>query len=176
MSTKTRREKRKVTAQQAIETDWLWACPHGMPLGEIGELLGFTGEPRTELSAHAWVTDRQMRDDLYRALRPHISLDWLSPHVGWDALDDDLRDARADGRLMVLRELPGEVPHAVQMLIDIIGVRRREPGFHWFESRSGAHFALVLEGWPEAMIRVRSRQASHYAVRPAEGELSASQP
>lgn len=171
MSAKTRREKRNALAQLAIETDWLWSCVPGMPLREIGQMLGFTGEPRTELYAHAWANERQMRDDLYRALRPYISLNQLSPQVGWDALDDDLRDACAEGRLIVLRDLPADMPHAVQMLIDIIGVRRRERGFHSFESRPGARFALVLEGWHDVTIRVRSRQTSHYAVRPVDGVL-----
>jgi hypothetical protein len=176
MSSKTRREKRKATAQLAIETDWLWSCPAGMLLGEIGKLLGFTREPRTELSVRSWADERQMRDDLYRALSPHISLNGLAPHVVWDALDDDLRAACADGRLLVLRDLPVEPPHAVQMLIDIVGVRRGERDFHSFASRPGARFALVCEGWLEATIRVRARRVAHYGVRPVASVPAASQP
>jgi hypothetical protein len=176
MSSKTRREKRKATAHLAIETDWLWSCPPGMPLGEIGKRLGCTNEPRTELSARLWADERIMHSDLYRALWSYQPLDWLVPHVVWDAVDDDLRGACAHGRLIVIRDLPVEVPHAVQMLIDIIGVRRSERGFHSFESRPGARFALVLEGWPEATIRVRSRRVSQYDVRPVDGVPSTSQP
>lgn len=65
----------------------------------------------------------------------------------------------------MLRHLPAELPYAVQMLIDIIGFRRRERGFHAFESRPGARFALVLEGWVEPTIRVRFRQAIRYALQ-----------
>jgi hypothetical protein len=167
MSIKTRREKRNATAELAIETDWLWSCPPSMPLDQIVDLLGFTSEPRTELSTYSWADERRMRDDLYRAIRPHVLRDQLGPRVGWDALDDDLRDACPSGRLIVLRDLPDKVPSAVQKLIDIIGVRRRERGFHTFESRPGARFALVLEGWAEGAIRVRSRRTSCYTVRPA---------
>ena len=176
MSTKTRREKRKTTADLPVETDWLWSCPRGMPLDEIGTRLGFTSEPRTDLSARKWADERQMRDDLYRALWPDISLDQLAPHVVWDALDDHLRDACAAGRLIVLRDLSAEVPHAVQMLIDIVGFRRRERGFHSFESRPSARFALVLEGRAEATIRVRSQRTTRYTVRTLGGALSTSQP
>ncbi len=34
-----------------------------MPLGEIARRLGFTSEPRTELSARPWTDERRMRDD-----------------------------------------------------------------------------------------------------------------
>jgi hypothetical protein len=176
MSTKTRRDKRKATAELPVETDWLWSCPPVMPLSEIGQRLGFTGEPRTELSARTWADERRMRDDLYRALAPNIPLYGLAPHVVWDALDDDLRDACINGCLIVIRDLPAEVPHAVQMLIDIVGFRRRERGFHAFESRPGARFALVLEGWAEATIRVRSQRITRYTVRVLSGARSASLP
>jgi hypothetical protein len=179
MSTKTRREKRKATAAQPVETDWLWSCPPGMPLDEIARRLDFESEPRTELSARAWTDERRMRDDLYRALWPNSSLDRLAPHVVWDALDDDLRVACAHGRLIVLRDLPAEVPHAVQMLIDIIGVRRRERDFHSFESRPSARFALVLEGWNATTIRVRASAVTLYFVQALGGRAgaeSASQP
>jgi hypothetical protein len=176
MSIKTRREKRKAMAELPVEADWLWSCPLGMSLGEIGHRLGFTSEPRTELSARTWADERQMVEDLYGALMPDLSLGRPVGHVVWDAVDDDLRGACAAGRLIVLRDLPAEVPHAVQMLIDIIGVRRRERGFHSFESRPGARFALVLEGWAEATIRVRSRRTTRYTVRAVGGRSSASQP
>ncbi len=65
------------------------------------------------------------RDDLYWSLWPNSALDRLAPHVVWDAFDDDLRTACAHGRLIVLSDLPAEVPSTAQMLIDIIGVRRR---------------------------------------------------
>lgn len=170
MSGTTWRGKRKATAELPVETDWLWSCPPDMPLSEIGRRLGFTNEPRTELSARLWAGERRMRDDLYWALAPHMPLDRLAPHVGWDALDDDLSDARAHGRLIALRDFPAEPPHAAQMLIDIIGLRRRERGFHLFESRPGARFALVLAGWSGATIRVRSRRVTRYTVRVIAGE------
>jgi hypothetical protein len=169
MSTKTRREKRKAAAAQAVETDWLWSCPPGMPLDEIARRLGFESEPRTELSTRTWADERRMRDDLYRALWPNSSLDRLAPHVVWDALDDDLSAACANGRLIVLRDLAADIPHAVQMLIDIIGVRRRERGFHAFESRPGARFSLVLEAWTATTIRVRSSSVTLYIVQAVGG-------
>lgn len=173
MSTKTRREKRKATAAQPVETDWLWSCPTGMPLDEIARRLGFESEPRTELSARAWAEELRMRDDLYRALWPNNSLDRLASHVVWDALDDDLRTACAHGRLIVLRDLPTEVPHAVQMLTDIIGVRRRERDFHAFESRPGARFALVLEGWNGTTMRVRASRVTNYFMQALGGRAGA---
>jgi hypothetical protein len=173
MSTKTRREKRKATAAQPVETDWLWSCPPGMPLGEIGTRLGFTSEPRTELSAHSWADERQMVTDLYQARMPNRFRGGLVGHVVWDAVDDDLRGACAHGCLIVLRDLPAEVPHAVQMLIDIIGFRRRERDFPAFESRPGARFALVLEGWSATTIRVRASNVTHYLVQALGGHPGA---
>jgi hypothetical protein len=151
MSTKTRREKRKAAAVQPVETDWLWSCPPGMPLGEIARWLGFESEPHTELSAHSWADERRMRDDLYRALVPNIALDRLAPHVVWGALAEYVLTACLDGRLIVLRDLPDEVPHAVQMLIDIVG--GRDPGVHSVESRPGVRFALVLDSWTAGQRR-----------------------
>lgn len=136
-----------------------------MPLDKIGARLGFTTEARTELSAHSRTDERQMVKDLYRALMPDLFLGLPVGHVVWDAVDDDLRGACARGRLTVLRDLPAEVPLAVHMLLDIVGVRRREPGFHFFESRPGARFALVLEGWTATAIRVRSSSVTLYIVQ-----------
>lgn len=173
MSTKTQREKHKAAAAEPVETDWLWSCRPGMPLDEIAQRLGFESEPQTELSARTWADEHRMRDDLYRALWPNSSLDKLAPHVVWDALDDDLCTVCSHGCLMVLRDLPADIPHAVQMLIDIIGKRRRERGFHSFESRPGARFALVLEGWTATTIRVRSSHVTLYTVQPLSGHASA---
>jgi hypothetical protein len=146
-----------------------------MPLGEIARRLGFANEPRTELSARAWTDERRLKDDLYRAFVPDIPLDQLVPYMVWDAFDEHLRDACADGRLIVLRDLPTEVPYAVQMLIDIVGFRRRERGFHSFASQPGARFALVLEGWTEATITT-SRYTTRYTVQALGGASSPSQP
>ena len=79
----------------------------------------------------------------------------LETKVNWDAFDDDLRSACQRGRLLLLRDILPEIPHPVQVLVDIIGSRRKEL-FHVFESRPGARFALVLDGWPNLMIGVRS--------------------
>jgi hypothetical protein len=169
MSTKTRREKRKATAEMPVETDWLWSCPPGTSLDKIAHGLGFTHEPRTDLSVRAWIDERHLKDALYRAFVPDIPRDHLVPYMVWDAFDEHLRNACANGRLIVLRDLPAEVPHAVRMLIDIVGFWRRERGFHAFESRPGARFALVLEGWTEATIRVRSWRTMRYTVRALGG-------
>jgi hypothetical protein len=174
MSTKTRREKRNAAAALPVQTDWLWSCPPDMPLGEIARRLGFTREPRTELSVQAWTDERRLRDDLYQAFVPDIPLSQLVPYVVWDAFDEHLLDACADGRLIVLRDLPPEVPRAVQMLLDIVGFRRRERDFHFFESQPGARFALVLAGWPEATIRIRSRYTTRYTVQALGGAASPS--
>src|SRR6266851_6486265 len=115
MSRKTRREKRKAAAALPVQTDWLWSCPPDMPLGEIARRLGLTSEPRTQLSVSMWTDERRVRDDLYQAFAPDVPLDQLAPHMGWDAFNEYLRDACADGRLIVLRDLPPEVPFAVQM-------------------------------------------------------------
>lgn len=181
MSKKTRQEKRKAAAGLPIQTDWLWSCPPGMPLGEIAGRLGFTSEPRTELSVRAWTDERRLRDELYRAFAPSIPLDQLVPHIVWDAFDEHLGDACVNGRLIVLHdlptEMPAEIPDAVQMLIHIVGFRRRERGFHFFESRPGARFALVLDGWREATIRVRTLYTERYTVQALNGSSSSpSQP
>ncbi len=176
MSNKTRREKRKAAAGLPIQTDWLWSCPPGMPLAEIARRLDFTNEPWTHHSVRAWADERRLKDDLYRAFVPSITLDQLVPRMVWDAFDEHLRDACADGRLIVLRDLPAEVPYAAQMLIHIVGFRRRERGFHSFESRPGARFALVLDGWTEATIRVRTRYTERYTVQAFGGAFSPSEP
>lgn len=169
MSGKTRRERREAEAQLPTDTDWLWSCPVGMPLRDIARKLRFAGEPQTELSARAWADDLKFRDDLYRALLVP-SWPWPAPaHVVWDALDDDLVDACDDGRLIVLRDLNPDLPKVVQMLIDIIGTRRRERGFHMFESRDGARFALVLEGWDAPTVSVRSGHKTTYTVERVKG-------
>ena len=88
MSTKTRREKRKATAEMPVETDWLWSCPLGMPLGEIARRLGFTNEPRTQLSARLWDDERRLKDDLYRAFVPELLLSQLVPYVkAWSRME-----------------------------------------------------------------------------------------
>jgi hypothetical protein len=176
MSTKTRQEQRRKRVEIPIETDWLWSCSRGMPLSDIGRSLRFTDEPHTELSARSWADERTFRDDLYCALFPTSTRIYTpGARVIWDALDDDLRDACTNGRLIVIRDLPTAVPHAVQMLILIIGVRRRERGFHTFESRTGARFALILEDWAQPTIRVRSRRASIYVVTPVHSTSAAPQ-
>jgi hypothetical protein len=171
MSRKTRREKRNAAAALPVQTDWLWSCPPGIPLGEIARRLGFTHEPRTEFSVRAWTDERRVRDDLYRAFVPDIPLSQLAPRVVWDALAED---ACLDGGLIVLRDLPTEVPDAVQMLIDMFGGggRRVQPG----ESLPGPRFALVLEGWTEATMRVRTRYTTRYTVQALGGTSSSSQP
>ena len=187
MSNKTWQEKRKTGAELPIQTDWLWSCPPGMTLDAIARQLGFTNEPRTELSVRAWTDERHLRDDLYRAFAPSISLDQLVPRMVWDAFDDDLRDACDNGYLIVLRDLPtaldAEMPDGAQKLLQIVGSRRRDRGFHFFESRPSAHFALVLDGWPEATIQVRARwnprytETERYTVQALNGASSSpSQP
>ncbi len=167
MSIRTRRDKRKKRAETPIETDWLWSCPPDIPLNQIARILNFTDEPKTELSARFWADDRRFREDIYRALFPPQLPKRPGSHVVWDALDENLQDACVAGRLIVIRDLPVDLPHAVQMLIGIIGSRRRERGFHFFESRPGARFALVLEGWALSTIRVRFPRGSHvYMVTP----------
>ena len=163
MSSKTRQEKRKAAAALPVQTDWLWSCLPGTPIGEIARRLGFTNEPRTELSVRAWTDERRLKEDLYRAFVPNSPLDQLVPHMAWDALDEYLVNACANGRLIVLHDLPTEAPYPVQMLVDIIGFRRRERGWHFFESEPGARFALVLEGWTETTIRVRSQYTTRYS-------------
>jgi len=166
MSVRTRREKRKKRAELPLEADWLWSCPQGMPLTQIVRTLNFTDEPRTELSARSWADERLFRNDLYRALLPNRGSEALGPHVVWDALDENLLDACAGGRLLVIRDVPAELPAAVQMLVALIGLRRGERGFHWYESRLGARFALVLEGWAAPLVPVRLREAHLYTVTP----------
>jgi len=165
MSSKTRREKRKAAEALLVQTDWLWSCLPRMPLAEIALRLGFTNEPRTELSVRTWTDERRLKEDLCRAFMPNSPLDQRVTYMAWDALDEYLIDACANGRLIVLRDLPTEAPYPVQMLVDIIGVRRRERGWHFFESRPGARFALVLDGWTETAIRVRSQYTTHYTVQ-----------
>ena len=165
MSSKTRRKKRKAATALPVQTDWLWSCPPGMPLDEIARRLGFTNEPLTELSVRAWTDERRLKDNLYRAFAPDIPLKQLVPYMVWDAFDEHLINACADGRLIVLRDLPTEAPFAVQMLLDIVGSRRRERSWRFFESEPGARFAFVLEGWMEATIRVRSRYTTRDIVQ-----------
>lgn len=176
-----------MAAELPIQTDWLWSCPPGMLLDEIARQLGFTNEPRTELSVRAWTDERHLKDELYRAFAPSIPLDQLVPHMVWDAFDDHLCDACDNGHLIVLRdlstempaEMPAEMPDAVQMLISIVGSRRRERRFHLFESRPGAQFALVLDGWPETTIeatfQVRTRrytETERYTLQALNGASS----
>lgn len=137
-----------------------------MPLAEISQRLGFTREPQNDLSTGLWADDVRMRDDVYRAVVPWRPVKVLNRRVVWDAFDDDLRESCHDGRLIVLRDLPATMPHAIQMLVHVIGFRRGERGFHQFASRPGAHFALVLEGWTEPTITVRFRHTERYVVNP----------
>lgn len=165
MSTKTRRAKRKTTAEQPIETDWLWSCPMGLSQGEIARRLGITGEPSGEFSIRAWDDDLRARDDLYRAIVPGFRPEYYSPHLNWDAADEHLTAACERGRLIVLRDLRTPLPSAVQMLIHVIGFRQCERGF-LAESHPASRFALVLAGWTEPNIRVRFRHTEQYAVHP----------
>jgi hypothetical protein len=165
MSSNTRQKKRQAARALPVQTDWLWSCQLGMPLGEIARRLDFTSEPRTELSVSAWTGERRLKDDLYRAFAPDIPLKQLVPYMVWDAFDEHLINACAAGRLIVLRDLPTEAPNAVQMLLDIVGFRRRERGWRFFESQPGARFALLLDGWTEETIRVRSRYTTRYIVK-----------
>ncbi len=176
MSSKTRHEKRKAAAPLPVQTDWLWSCLPGTPIGEIARRLGFTNEPRTELSVRAWTDERRLKEDLDRAFVPNSPLDQRITYMAWDALDEYLIDACANGRLILLRDLPTEVPYPVQMLVDIVGVRRRERGWHFFESRPGARFALVLDGWTETAICVRLQYTTRYSVQALGGVGGPTQP
>lgn len=167
MSGNTRRERRKAEAQIPVDTDWLWACPSGMPLREIARKLNFTTEPQTELSARAWADALKFRDDIYRAFNVESCPCAKSVRVAWDGLDDHLCDACSDGRLIVIRDLPSELPEVIQMLISIIGWRHRQRSFHFFHSRDGARFALVLEGWNNPTIHVRHHKAIYTVSRVA---------
>lgn len=167
MSAKTRRERRKAEAQIPVDTDWLWACPSGMPLREIACKLNFTVEPQTELSSREWADDLIFRDDIYRALNVESCPCAKSVRVAWDGLDDHLCNACSDGHLIVIRDLPPELPKVIQMLISIIGWRHREHGFHFFHSRDGARFALVLERWDSPTIHVRHHKAIYTVSRVA---------
>jgi hypothetical protein len=59
------------------------------------------------------------------------------------------------------------------MLIDIIGVLRRKRDFHAFESRPGARFTLVLEGWSTTSMRVRASAVTTYIVQALGGRAGA---
>ncbi|HKT38547.1 MAG TPA: hypothetical protein VJR48_09250 [Ktedonobacterales bacterium] len=80
MSRKTWQEKHLAEALP-IQTDWLRSCPPGMPLNDIARQLGFTNEPRMELSVRAWTDERHLKDDLYQAFAPSATLDQLVPHM-----------------------------------------------------------------------------------------------
>jgi hypothetical protein len=176
MSTTTRREKRKAKAHAPVDTDWLWSCPLGMRLHEIATQLGFTHEPQAELSTQRWVDEVQMHNELYQALLPQLPPMRAGARVVWDAVDDDLLESWTHGCLLVLRDLASEPPHAVQMLIGIIGSRRRELGPHAYATHPGVHFAVVLEGWANDTIRVRSQRSAQYRVRPLPSALPGSEP
>lgn len=170
MSTKTRREQRKQRADIPIETDWLWSCSPGTPLSQIAHILQFTHEPQNELDAQFWADERLFSHDLYQALFPHSLLKDSHAPLHWDAFDDHLREACRGGRLLVIRHLPAEISPAMEMLLDIIASRRGEHGFHHFESRPGARFAVLLDGWTEPTIRVRTHRGSKiYQVTPLGG-------
>jgi hypothetical protein len=133
-------------------------------MSELGHRLGFTREPRTELSVRAWDDERRVKDDFYRAA-PAIPTHLLVPYMVRDAFDEHLTTACSPWRLIVVRDLPTELPHPVQMLIHIVDFRSRERGFHSFASFPGPRFALVLEGWAEPTARVRLRETKHFTVR-----------
>lgn len=171
MSSRTRREKRKQDAEIPIETDWLWSCSPGTSLRQIARSLQCTYEPQSELEAQSWADDHLFSHDLYQVLFPRSLLKDSDTSVNWDAFDDHLRDACRAGRLLVIRHLPDEMPPAMQMLLDIIASRRQERGFHNFESRPGARFALVLDGWTEPTIRIRTHRGWHvYRVTPLSNQ------
>src|SRR5215475_272647 len=94
-----------------VPTDWLWSCPLGMPVGEIAHQLGFSAEPRTELSVRDWSDEPRLKVALYQAFALGTALDRRVPYMVWDAFDDYLTDTCADGRLIVLRDVPTEAPY-----------------------------------------------------------------
>jgi hypothetical protein len=128
----------------------------------IAVALDFTSEPSTEFSTRTWDDDLAMRNEVCQALYPLAS--WRQFEINWDAFDEHLCHGCIDGRLIVLRDLPAEPPRAAQIFLDLIGYRNRERGFPFFKSRPGARFALVLAGWKQTTIRVRTSETAVYRV------------
>ena len=74
-----------------------------------------------------------------------MPLNRSASRVVWDALDNDLLVSWTHGCLNVLRDVASDAPHAMQVLIDIIGYPRRELGPYAYANHPSARFALALE-------------------------------
>jgi hypothetical protein len=166
--------KRARVDRTPTATDWLYACPSGLPTSAIAASLGVVGQPVTEVSARTWQHDWDMANTFMEAYGYPKNY-WFSPGepVHWDGFEDWMlikktvseHDARGRltqfrfvGETIIVREGMKATEGTLAFLLDVVSfhIRNLLKRYDYTHvNPSHARVVVVLDGWEKPLVAGR---------------------
>jgi hypothetical protein len=163
--------KRAAANRSPTETNWLYACPLGLPTSAIASYLDVVSQPITEVSARNWQHDWDMANAFMEAYG--YPLFELGEPVHFDRFKDYLlnketvseRDVRGRltqltflGETVIVRDSAAAAEGTLAFLLDVVSFKLMgllNSYYFAHENPSDARVVLVLEGWDKPLVAGR---------------------